>query len=507
MATLIIRLGLIYLLVVLSPVAFACYVLPNTERYFKKWWELLQQTLMIYPIITALFAISIVLAQSTVWSTQSGGFAIGGIGYIVSLLMLVVPLAMIPFAFKMAGGLIGRLHEFVDGARKGLHQSPMMKTRRERAKQRASDTIMQGRERVYDRFNEGGAGRRFLARRIGGHNLKGAMADINARVMKEMQAQNDTGEDTEQRALSVNKKWADEHGVEGTDIKHDADGKKHYRTAGGAWVSEGDVDAAYQRWGHSAAAKQWSLGHEMEKASTQEEQDYLATSWRRLGGEGGSWNLADDQRKGIWKGAGFAKQNINRQWKHYGMDDEGNLVMESGNALNLFREIDEKQGGYAMLQQSADNWTTMIQSMMDAKQLIDEGRGDAQQRAQAMEILKRGARIAAATRSSSMADTVVPGEGETAPPAAVVRGASGRQVGAGAAGRVQEEMIRFVEVADRTAGEYKWPAAAGPNTTPPRLAPGIGDSVARRRDDRSNPANNEPGGTGTGGVGPRIDGF
>ena len=55
-ATIAIRKAVIIALIFVAPVAFALYALPNTERYFKKWWEVLQQMLIVYPIIVLMFA-------------------------------------------------------------------------------------------------------------------------------------------------------------------------------------------------------------------------------------------------------------------------------------------------------------------------------------------------------------------------------------------------------------------------------------------------------------------
>jgi hypothetical protein len=62
MLTLIIRQGIIIFLVIVSPIAFALYCLPNTEQYFQKWWDLLFKTLLVYPIIMVIFSISQVMA-------------------------------------------------------------------------------------------------------------------------------------------------------------------------------------------------------------------------------------------------------------------------------------------------------------------------------------------------------------------------------------------------------------------------------------------------------------
>lgn len=116
--TLIIRQGLLIFLTVISPVAIACYILPGTEKYFRQWWDLFLKTLLVYPIIAAIFAMSNVLAAILLTSANSGGsmfpgnyFAqqndtMGAMQILVAIIVLYLPLALIPFAFKLAGGAI-----------------------------------------------------------------------------------------------------------------------------------------------------------------------------------------------------------------------------------------------------------------------------------------------------------------------------------------------------------------------------------------------------------------
>lgn len=114
MVTVLLRQGLIIFLILISPVAFALYCLPNTEQYFRKWWDLLFRTLMIYPIIAISFALANVLSV-TIDSTTSG--ITKTFADFVSIIALFVPLFMIPFSFRIAGGVLGRFHEFATSAR------------------------------------------------------------------------------------------------------------------------------------------------------------------------------------------------------------------------------------------------------------------------------------------------------------------------------------------------------------------------------------------------------
>lgn len=111
MATLLIRKALILLLILSAPIAFALYCLPNTEKYFRKWFELLTQTLLIYPIIAVLFALSNIMSVTL---SKATGFS-GALSDLMSIVALVVPLIIIPFSFKVAGGLIGRVSELAHG--------------------------------------------------------------------------------------------------------------------------------------------------------------------------------------------------------------------------------------------------------------------------------------------------------------------------------------------------------------------------------------------------------
>lgn len=113
--TLIIRQGIILALTLLSPVAFALYCLPNTEQYFKKWWSALFKALLVYPIVIIMFAVADIMAITI---QEANGFGGGPLltqtptnimAGIIAFVAMFLPLVMIPWAFKMAGGLIGGL--------------------------------------------------------------------------------------------------------------------------------------------------------------------------------------------------------------------------------------------------------------------------------------------------------------------------------------------------------------------------------------------------------------
>jgi len=98
---LMIRSGLIMLLVYTAPVAFALWCLPNTEQYFKKWWNLLFRTLLIFPIVALLFALGNIISYTV-------GRAIPDqtLGQFLKVIGIFAPFYLIPFSFQFAGGMI-----------------------------------------------------------------------------------------------------------------------------------------------------------------------------------------------------------------------------------------------------------------------------------------------------------------------------------------------------------------------------------------------------------------
>lgn len=59
----ILRYLVIYILVLLSPIAFACWVLPGTEKFFYGWWKNFIRVNAVFPMITGLIAVSIMLSR------------------------------------------------------------------------------------------------------------------------------------------------------------------------------------------------------------------------------------------------------------------------------------------------------------------------------------------------------------------------------------------------------------------------------------------------------------
>lgn len=110
------RQALIILLVVISPLAFVAYLLPNTEQWFNKWRSLFQTLLLMFPIIAAIFGAS-ALASTIVMNSASGDYKIAV--QIMGALISILPLALTPVVMKAAGGVLNRFGGIVNNPNKG----------------------------------------------------------------------------------------------------------------------------------------------------------------------------------------------------------------------------------------------------------------------------------------------------------------------------------------------------------------------------------------------------
>ena len=101
---------LLTVLVIISPIAFALYLLPNTEKWGKQWTDLFIRLLIIYPAFGLVWGVSRLLATTfeNIGSTGSSS-SIQIPGSIMSVVCGVAPaIAIIPL-FKMSGSVMGAI--------------------------------------------------------------------------------------------------------------------------------------------------------------------------------------------------------------------------------------------------------------------------------------------------------------------------------------------------------------------------------------------------------------
>ena len=116
------------LLIVISPIAFALWLLPNTKKWFDMWLKEYTRMLLIYPAISAVFGASM-LASTIVGTTTNPIFAT-----IMKALLILVPVIAILPIMKMGGQAMAKLQGMVQ---KGINRAggdALRKNQQERVK-------------------------------------------------------------------------------------------------------------------------------------------------------------------------------------------------------------------------------------------------------------------------------------------------------------------------------------------------------------------------------------
>lgn len=98
------RQALVALLIMISPLAFVAYLLPNTEKWFTKWKNLLFQMLIFYPMFSFLFGASQLAGWALITSAKDG------FGLILGIAVQIFPLVFSWSLMKMSGTILGAVN-------------------------------------------------------------------------------------------------------------------------------------------------------------------------------------------------------------------------------------------------------------------------------------------------------------------------------------------------------------------------------------------------------------
>ena len=94
----------VVLLVVISPLAFACYMMPNTKKLFDRWLKMFQGLLLLFPICGLLIGGGN-LASRILLSVNTDSFLIA----IIAMLLNVIPFFFIPTLLRASFAAMGNL--------------------------------------------------------------------------------------------------------------------------------------------------------------------------------------------------------------------------------------------------------------------------------------------------------------------------------------------------------------------------------------------------------------
>lgn len=115
---------MLVVLVIVSPVAFALYLLPNTQKWAQKWLDMFGRLLIIYPMFTAVWGASRLV--SNIFSTTDTSNIPA---FLMDFLCAIAPALAIMPLFKTAGGIVGGAIKTIEGndavkkARSGINKA------------------------------------------------------------------------------------------------------------------------------------------------------------------------------------------------------------------------------------------------------------------------------------------------------------------------------------------------------------------------------------------------
>lgn len=129
-----IRQVVIVVLLVLSPIALVAWILPNTEKIWKLWWESFSKLLFMYPLILLLIAggkvAAFIAAEVSEQSSTNDGF-----GMAIVIVAWFAPYFLIPSTFKLAGSTLANIAGVANDRSRGVFDR-LKKGRQERMAER-----------------------------------------------------------------------------------------------------------------------------------------------------------------------------------------------------------------------------------------------------------------------------------------------------------------------------------------------------------------------------------
>jgi hypothetical protein len=148
LVTLALRILILNVLIIVSPLAFAAWVLPNTDGLFKKWLSLIIKLVMMYPMIILIFSISVIL------SSVSAAPGTSSIAQVVAGFFPIVALMMIPWTFKWAGAGLTAIQSGSSKLMRGA-TSPVDKSLQRKKSTRDANRLADGQLKAFGRYNKG----------------------------------------------------------------------------------------------------------------------------------------------------------------------------------------------------------------------------------------------------------------------------------------------------------------------------------------------------------------
>ena len=113
------RMIIVIFCIAISPIAFVCYILPNTQKLFKRWWSLFESALIIFPLCGAVMGMGYII-EAMVSAAEGAHIWM----WIIAIFVPFLPFFMLPTLLKNAisglGTVGGALTSMGGAFRKGV---------------------------------------------------------------------------------------------------------------------------------------------------------------------------------------------------------------------------------------------------------------------------------------------------------------------------------------------------------------------------------------------------
>jgi hypothetical protein len=114
------RQAIITILVIIAPLAFVAYLLPNTEKWFEKWKSTMLTMLILFPAFSLVFGGAQLASAVIIQNADSINVII------LALLIQVAPLMITPLLINLSGSILGK----IAGIANDLNKNPIDKVRK-----------------------------------------------------------------------------------------------------------------------------------------------------------------------------------------------------------------------------------------------------------------------------------------------------------------------------------------------------------------------------------------
>ncbi|MBR0460482.1 hypothetical protein IJI91_00585 [Candidatus Saccharibacteria bacterium] len=181
------RQALVVILVMIAPLAFVAYLLPNTSRLFDSWRKLFTTMLVFYPMFSLLFGASSLIGWILISSAQNAFWVVIGMAVQIIPLCLALPL------MKTSGTFLDRAGNLANRAGNSLHGGARNFSASRQATARARHTAkgLQNPLTFRNPIQRGTDGRRRFVRPVTGRSLSGAIANYRARNAEQLKQYED----------------------------------------------------------------------------------------------------------------------------------------------------------------------------------------------------------------------------------------------------------------------------------------------------------------------------